>query len=79
MAKSVHKFPRIIEKGRKPDKERDGEENYGKPCAVCETGTVGFQWVQVNWFRGDDEKVPICTTCWKLPKTEILTAWESSI
>lgn len=67
-------YPRIVENGRRPNKERDGSKDYGKPCVICGTGTVGSKWIQVSWFRGDDEEVRLCAEHYKLPAPDIIKA-----
>jgi len=72
---SNHSYPRIVESGRKPSAERDGGKQYGKPCVICGTGTVGAWWIQVNYFRGEDVEARVCARHWKSPKQEIIDAW----
>lgn len=70
------RYPRIVEYKRKPDTTKDGSKSYGKPCVVCGTGTTGAKWIQVNWFRGEDEEARVCANDWKKPDAEIIAAWE---
>lgn len=56
----MSKYPRITEHWRLPNKERDGRENYGKPCVVCGKNTAGGWHVQVDYMRGNDEVVRAC-------------------
>ena len=65
-------YPCIDGHRRKPDAERDGEKNYGKPCVVCGKGTCGEKWVQVSWMRGDDELIRVCHEHWKVLGTAVL-------
>lgn len=57
-------YPRIHGYRRKPDKEKDGSKNYGKPCIFCMTGTCGEKWVQCSFMRGEDETVRVCADHW---------------
>ena len=66
------KYPRIIEYRRKPDRDKDGSCNYGKPCVICGRNTIGSKWVQWNYFRGEDEEVRICYEHWDLVASDIL-------
>ena len=66
------KYPRISGTRRGPNKDRDGEKNYGKPCVVCGAGTCGEKWVQFSYMRGEDETVRVCAEHWKLPDSEII-------
>lgn len=59
------KYPRIYGYRRKPDKEKDGGKNYGKPCVICSKGTRGEKWLQTSYMRGDDEVVRVCADHWK--------------
>jgi hypothetical protein len=61
------KYPRIEGHRRKPNPERDGSKNYGKPCVICGTGTCGEKWVQFTYMRGEDETVRVCSEHWKAP------------
>ena len=70
------KYPRIRDDRRKPDPDKDGSKNYGKPCVVCGTSTCGEKWVQYNFMRGDDELIRVCAEHWKLPREELLAAQE---
>lgn len=69
------KYPRIDGYRRKPNAKREGTKNYGKPCVVCGTGTVGEKWVQFNYMRGDDECVRVCSKHWNLQDQKILDAF----
>lgn len=68
-------YPKLGETRRKPNKDRDGGKNYGKPCLICGVGTVGEKFVQVSWFRGEDETVRLCAEHWKSPKEVILNTF----
>ena len=70
------KYPRIQGSRRRPDKDKDGSKNYGKPCVVCGKGTCGEKWEQVSWFRGEDETIRVCAEHWKMPDDEIIKAAE---
>ena len=70
------KYPRIVNSYRQPHAERDGGTLYGKPCVICGTGTVGTKWVEVNWFRGEDEEARVCAAHWKTPNHIIIAAWD---
>lgn len=80
----MSKYPRIVERGSKPhyklkDRERSGrntDPHYGKPCVVCGLGTTRKVWVQVNYFRGEDEELRVCCDCWKTPTDKLLVIWE---
>ena len=53
----ARKYPRIIEGKRESKRAQEGQ---GKPCIVCRRMTTGFRWVQINWFRGDDDEARSC-------------------
>jgi hypothetical protein len=72
----VSKYPRIVENGRRPKAEFDGQKGYGKPCVICGTGTIGSKWVQVDYMRGDDEEIRVCSQHYKTPAADLITAWE---
>ena len=57
-------YPRVQGARRKPDENKDGSKNYGKPCVVCGVGTCGEKWIQFNYMRGDDETVRVCHDHW---------------
>jgi len=65
-------YPLISGYRKKPNKERDGGKNYGKPCIFCGTGTIGEKWVQVSFMRGEDESVRVCSEHWKIPGDETI-------
>lgn len=68
------KYPVINGARKKPNKNKDGKSNYGAPCVICGKGTIGEKWIQVNWFRGDDESARVCHEHWKTPESEIIEA-----
>jgi hypothetical protein len=78
--KKMAKYPRIVERGMKPNfrqiqREVDGQKTdpkYGKPCVKCGKGTTRKVWVQVNWFRGEYEEMRLCCDCWDTPSPELL-------
>ena len=70
------KYPNISRSLKNPNKERDGEKNYGKPCVMCRKSTIGQKWVQVSWFRGEDEIIRVCAEHWKTKDIELLEAVE---
>ena len=35
-------YPRIVGHRRKPQGDRDGSKNYGKPCVVCGTWKADY-------------------------------------
>ena len=72
------KYPRIKGQRRRPDKDRDGDKNYGKPCVVCGVGTVGEKFVQFSYMRGEDDVIRVCAEHWKLPEDELLDAMRKS-
>ena len=43
-------YPLINGFRRRPNKKFDGSKNYGKPCVICGTGTIGEMWVQVSFM-----------------------------
>ena len=55
-------YPALGEFKRLPD-QRDGFPNIGKPCIVCETNTLGSMFIQVDYMRGNDELVRVCSSC----------------
>lgn len=65
-------YPNICGSNRKPNKDLDGSINYGKPCVVCGTGTIGEKWVQFNYFRGEDELIRVCAAHWSEKDSFIL-------
>lgn len=65
-------YPRIVGHRRTPNKERDGDKNYGKPCVVCLAGTCGEKWVQFSYMRGDDEAVRVCSAHWNWSDADII-------
>jgi len=75
----MREYPRIGNTRRKPVNDLDGSKNYGKPCVVCGTGTVGEKFVQVNWMRGEDETVRICADHWKAPDETIIQYWSHGV
>ena len=80
----MSKYPRIMSRGTKPrfqlvykeQTEREKNPKYGKPCVICGDGTTRRVWVQVSWFRGDDEELRVCCDCWNTPTTTLLIAYE---
>ena len=66
------KYPRIEGFRRKPDKNKDGTENYGKPCVICGIGTCGEKWLQGSYMRGDDEPIRVCAEHWNMRNEDIL-------
>ena len=68
-------YPRIEGARKKPDRSRDGEKNYGKPCIVCGKSTLGQKYVQVDYMRGNDDCVRVCHEHWK-NNEEILSAYK---
>lgn len=71
-------YPKIVSRFRKA--KRPGEKNYsekqGYPCLICGRMTLGGWWVQVSWFRGDDE---IAQACYEHIKNRgaVLEAWKN--
>lgn len=59
-------YPLISGYRRKPNKDKDGGKNYGKPCVICGAGTCGELWVQYSYMRGEDETVRVCADHWKI-------------
>ena len=78
-----NKYPRIVDKGRSPtfslrERERNGRKidpHYGKPCIVCGFGTARIAWVEVNYFRGEDESIRVCCECSKVPAIKLIKLW----
>jgi len=68
-------YPLIDEFRRRPNKKFDGSKNYGKPCVICGTGTIGEMWGQVSFMRGDDETVRVCAEHWKTDHETIIEKW----
>jgi len=75
---SKKKYPLISGSRRRPDGDRDGKKNYGKPCVICGKGTRGEKWIQVSYFRGEDELAKVCAEHWKEPDNDIIAAWINS-
>jgi hypothetical protein len=67
-------YPRIEGRRRKPNPEKDGTKNHGKPCVFCGKGTIGEKWVQFNYMRGEDETVRVCFDHWKESDDAVLAA-----
>jgi len=65
-------YPRIGGARRSPNKQKDGMANYGKPCIVCKTNTVGQKWIQFCYTRGNDETVNVCDYHWNIVDGKIL-------
>lgn len=75
----MSKYPRVGAVKRKPDKNRDGEANYGKPCIFCGKGTKGEKWVEYGYMRGtDDVPVRVCHEHWKGPGSLVIEALEKA-
>jgi hypothetical protein len=51
---------------------RKPKPTSGRKCALCGSAPAGIQFVEVNWFRGDDVAVPCCDTCKKTRKDEVM-------
>ncbi len=68
-------YPLINGHRRRPNKDKDGGNNYGKPCVLCGTGTCGEKWIQVSYMRGQDETVRVCADHWKEPEDSIIDAY----
>ena len=71
-------YPLIEGSRRRPDKEKDGGKNYGKPCVICGKGTCGEKWVQVSYMRGEDELARVCAEHWKEDEEKIIKFWMES-
>lgn len=71
---SNKQYPLIRDIKRKPDKDKDGSKNYGKPCVICGVSTCGEKWVQFSFMRGEDEPIRVCAEHWKTPNDEIIKA-----
>ena len=65
-------YPLISGNRRKPNKDKDGSKNYGKPCVICGVGTCGEKWLQLSWMRGEDETIRVCAEHWKTNEALIL-------
>lgn len=58
---ACRQYPRIGEqrfRGDKWDKQRKrapNDKNLIRPCVVCSAPSTHEVFVEVNWFRGDDE------------------------
>jgi len=50
---SGQKYPRVEE-------TRNHKAKTSLTCSVCEEQAVVRQFIQVSWFRGDDECVDLC-------------------
>lgn len=51
----------------------------GLPCIVCGAPTTGKVDIEVNWFRGDDEQVRVCSDHIKEEDAAILTAYKKQL
>jgi len=59
------KYPRLAEwKRPKP--------NSGRVCRLCGAKPAGLIFIQVSWFRGEDEIIATCDLCKKTRKNELL-------
>jgi len=47
-------------------------------CVVCGEQAKFKQFIEVSWFRGDDEVVLVCNDHWKVPKGDY-KSWLESI
>ena len=65
-------YPRIEGHRRKPDPDKDGDDNYGKPCIFCGTSTCGEKWLQISYMRGEDETVRVCAEDWNAPDEMVI-------
>lgn len=45
------------------DDYRPPKPNSERKCLLCDHAPAGIQFVQVNWFRGDDVRCPCCQQC----------------
>ncbi len=61
----MSKYPRLGE-------WRAPKATSGRTCAVCSGTPAGLQFVEVNYFRGDDVAVACCDMCRKTRKQEVL-------
>lgn len=50
----AREYPRVEETRHQPKWVAMGP-NKGPKCCVCGAKAVASPWVQVNWFRGEDE------------------------
>lgn len=53
---------------------RKPKPNSGRKCHLCGLTPAGFQFVEINWFRGNDVAVPCCDVCRKTRKAQLLIA-----
>ena len=67
-------YPKLGSDKRKPRAERDGIENVGKPCIVCGKFTVGIKWIEVDYMRGNDVEVRVCTDHWTRHGQDIINS-----
>ncbi len=72
-------YPRFGGDARKPKPNFVEGKGQGKPCTFCGTFTTGIKFIEVNWFRGDDEEVRVCRNCWKKPKLDLIEAYKNEL
>jgi hypothetical protein len=70
-----YQYPKLGEDKRKPDRNRDGNKDVGKPCIVCDKFTLGIKWIQIDYMRGNDVDVPVCFDHWKRNQAVIVEAF----
>lgn len=51
----------------------------GLPCIICGEPTTSKADIEVNWFRGDDDQVRVCTEHQRKHDGEILAAYVAAI
>ena len=73
----MSKYPRLGEDKRKPRMDVEGSHGVGKPCIVCGIWTIGTKFIQVDYMRGNDELVYVCSNHWKRNAPAIIAAFEA--
>jgi hypothetical protein len=66
----LDKYPKWGEWKRHPKPEYE-KEGQGRQCIFCSKWTLGKRFIQVNFFRGDDEIRAVCFGCRKRKEEEM--------
>lgn len=75
LQQKLAKYPKLGEWKKQPSFEKEAHfqrTKQGKKCLCCDQFTNGKRFVQVNFFRGDDELIALCSVCKKKPEKEIV-------
>jgi hypothetical protein len=69
-------YPIVGDDQRKPRLDVEGSHGVGKPCIVCSKYTTGRKWIQVDYMRGNDELVYVCSDHWRQSNHGIIAAFQ---